>query len=294
MDPSGEQTVIHVNTFPARADHIYFPQHQVVGDIEHSLRGLAALCVGTQPARHSFRALAGSLDLQAGEVPAWDLSRMLALGAEFRDSTARGADDAESFPVKPQFLVAATRKALPENAIVTLDNGVHKLWFTRNLEMRHPRTHLVDSALGSMGPALPAAIAAALACPGRSVLAVAGDGGFMMNAQELETARRLGLDLAVMILNDNGLGMIRMKQTMDGNVPLAVDFGNPDFVKLANAHGAKGHRPRTGADVPDILAEAFAGGLHVIDVPIDYRENMALLREMKMAGQQPAASSDES
>ncbi len=135
-----------------------------------------------------------------------------------------------------------------------------------------------------MGPALPAAIAAGLARPDQPVLAVAGDGGFMMNAQELETAQRLGLNIVVLILNDNGLGMIRMKQVMDGNKPLSVDFTNPDFVKLAEAHGARGYRLERPADLPNILSEAFkSGGLHVIDAPVDYRENMGLLKEMKMA-----------
>ena len=283
MRPDDTQTVIHVNTFPAYADHIYFPQHQVVGNIEHSLRRLTKLCNGTHQSRYGLRKAQQSLRLAPGETPAWDFSRAKQLGVKFRASICRGAKMSGSAPIKPQFLAAATRAALPDDGIVTLDNGIHKLWFTRNFPMRYPRSHIVDSALGAMGPALPAAIAASLAYPDRSVLAVAGDGGFMMNAQELETAHRLKLSIVVMILNDNGLGMIRMKQEMEGTKPLAVDFGNPDFVKLAEAHGACGHRPENGKDLLRILDEAIAGGLHVIDVPIDYGENQSLLEEMQRA-----------
>ena len=283
MKPNNPQKVIHLNSFPAHADHIYYPQHQVVGDIAYSLRRLTALCRGDHTPSHEFDRVLKLLGLTSGGKPVWDFSHAHALRDKFRESIVRGKNEVGNAPIKPSFLAAATRAALPENGIITLDNGVHKLWFTRNFPMRHPHSHLVDSALGSMGPALPAAIAAGLAYPDRPVLAVAGDGGFMMNAQELETAVRLRLNIVVMILNDNGLGMIRMKQAMDGNAPLAVDFGNPDFVKLAEAHGATGHRLENGADLPEILATAFAGGVHVIDVPIDYRENMKLLKEMKMA-----------
>ena len=285
MDPTSAQTVIHFNTFPAYADPIYFPQHQVVGDLRHSLRRLTDLCCGSHEARYEFRTALQSLDLAPGDTPSWDFSAALRLGAEFRASIQRDTESSGNAPLKPQFVAAATRAALPEDGIVTLDNGVHKLWFTRNFPMRRPRSHLVDSALGAMGPALPAAIAAGLAYPGRAVLAVAGDGGFMMNAQELETAHRLELNIVMMILNDNGLGMIRMKQEQEGNAPLAVDFGNPDFVKLAEAHGIRGHRPCNGEELCRILAEVFGGGLHVIDVSIDYGEIAPLLEEMRLASE---------
>jgi acetolactate synthase-1/2/3 large subunit len=284
MRQDSRQAVIHVNTFPAHADHIYFPQHQVVGDIAHTLGRLTDLCSGERSPGSRFGAVLEKLGLVSGAKPAWDHSHALAMGKKMRESINRGSEDAESFPAKPQYLAMAARKALPDDGIITLDNGVHKIWFTRNFPMRRPNCHLVDSALGSMGPALPAAIAAGLARPDRAILAVAGDGGFMMNAQELETAHRLGLNIVVLILNDNGLGMIRMKQVMDGNKPLSVDFTNPDFVKLAEAHGARGYRLERPADLPNILSEAFkSGGLHVIDAPVDYRENAPLLKEMKMA-----------
>ena len=284
MRPESGQIVIHVNAFPAHADHIYFPQHQVVGDITHTLRRMTEMCQGSHVPRHSFGALLSKLGMATGGSPDWDHGFARSMGTKMRASIARGADDAKSFPAKPQFLAAAARAALPADGIITLDNGVHKLWFTRNFPVSTPQCHLVDSALGSMGLALPAAIAAAIAYPDRAVLAVAGDGGFMMNAQELETAKRLELNIVVLILNDNGLGMIRMKQVMEGNSPFSVDFSNPDFVTLAEAHGATGYRLDNPAQLPEILESAFAnGGLHVIDAPVDYRENVGLLKEMKMA-----------
>jgi len=263
MSRDRPQTVIHVNTFPAHGDAIYFPQVQVVGDIAHTVRELELRLKGANGADHGFA---------------------LEMARQMRESILRSSDDPGTGPIRPQYVVARVREVLDDDAIVSLDNGVHKLWFTRNLPIYTPRTHLVDSALGSMGPALPAAIAAALVHPDRQVLAVAGDGGFLMNAQELETAVRLKLNLVVMILNDGGLGMIRMKQMKDGFGQFNVDFGNPDFVALAEAYGARGHRTSDPNTVQTFLRQAFdEGGVHVIDVPIDYRENMALIKEMQMA-----------
>ena len=263
MSPDRPQTVIHVNTFPAHGDAIYFPQLQVVGDLASSLRQLERRVECTSNADHSFT---------------------LEMARKMRESITRSSDDPGAGLIRPQYLVARVREELADDAIVTLDNGIHKLWFTRNLPVYTPRTHLVDTALGSMGPALPAAIAAALIHPDRQVLAIAGDGGFLMNVQELETAVRLELNLVVMILNDGGLGMIRMKQMREGYQPFNVDFGNPDFVALAVAYGAHGHRPSDATTVGECLRRALSqDGVHVIDVPIDYRENEALMQEMKMA-----------
>ena len=134
-----------------------------------------------------------------------------------------------------------------------------------------------------MGPALPAAIALKLVHPDRTIAALAGDGGFVMNMQDLETAMRLKLDLIIIIMNDNGLGMIRMKQVNDGYGNLGVDFSNPDFIKLAESFGAKGYRIENTADLPNILNQAkVSGGIHIIDVPVDYRENKALFQEIMM------------
>ena len=157
------------------------------------------------------------------------------------------------------------------------------MWATRNFGAHQPNTMLIDHALGSMGISLPAAMTAKLVYPKRKVVVVTGDGGFMMNSQELETAVRLGLDLIVCIFNDSGLGMIDMKQKASGYEHFGVDFKNPDIVKYAESFGAHGIRLDNPANFADVLHEAHAhGGVHVIDIPIDKMQNMMLMKEMKM------------
>ena len=129
---------------------------------------------------------------------------------------------------------------MPEDGIVCLDNGMYKIWFARNYRTHHANTLLLDNALATMGAGLPSAIMASLLHPERRVMAVCGDGGFMMNSQEFETAVRLKLNLVVMIVNDSAYGMIRWKQAVDGFPDFGLTFGNPDFVRYAESYGAKG------------------------------------------------------
>jgi acetolactate synthase-1/2/3 large subunit len=167
---------------------------------------------------------------------------------------------------------------MPEDGVVCLDNGMYKIWFARNYRTRIANTLLLDNALATMGAGLPSAMMAAMLYPGRRVLAVCGDGGFMMNSQELETATRLGLNLVVLILQDNAYGMIRWKQAVDSFADWGLTFGNPDFVKYAEAYGAKGSRVDSADGLIPELEAAFAGGgVHVIAVPIDYSENIRVL-----------------
>ena len=167
---------------------------------------------------------------------------------------------------------------MPEDGIVALDNGMYKIWFARNYRTWMPNTLLLDNALATMGAGLPSAMMAAMLHPDRRVLAVCGDGGFMMNSQELETAVRLKLNLVVLILEDNAYGMIRWKQAVDHFADWGLTFGNPDFVKYAEAYGAKGSRVEATEDLVPTLEAAFAGGgVHLVTVPIDYSENMRVL-----------------
>jgi acetolactate synthase-1/2/3 large subunit len=259
MDPQGDKTVIHLNNFAAHGDSVYFPQHQVVGEMSAALTGLTDLLEPN---------------------PSWDHGPILRAGEAMQESIARGSDDTEA-PAKPQFIVRTLREFQGDTDIVSLDNGIHMMWMTRNYGAYEPNTMLIDHALGSMGISLPAAIAAKLVYPDRRVIVVTGDGGFMMNSQELETAVRLGLDLIVIVFNDNGLGMIRMKQMADGYGTFGVDFQNPDFVKYAESFGASGHRLDDPSKFRSILDEAAKGGVHVIDVPIDVKYNILLMMEMK-------------
>src|ERR1700726_1020694 len=149
---------------------------------------------------------------------------------------------ARRFPLTPQQIVNNVRQVMPEDGIVCLDNGMYKIWFARNNRTHVANTLLLDNALATMGAGLPSAMMAAMLHPKRRVLAVCGDGGVMMNSQELETASRLRLDLVVLILEDNAYGMIRWKQAVDGFPDFGMTFGNPDFVAYAASYRARGHR----------------------------------------------------
>jgi acetolactate synthase-1/2/3 large subunit len=167
---------------------------------------------------------------------------------------------------------------MPEDGIVCLDNGMYKIWFARNYRTHVANTLLLDNALATMGAGLPSAMAAKLLNPHRRVMAVCGDGGFMMNSQELETAVRLELDLVVLIVEDFAYGMIRWKQAVDGFADFGMTFGNPDFVTYARSYGAHGHRIAAVAELVPTLEAAFAeGGVHLVAVPIDYHENTRVL-----------------
>lgn len=260
MKPGDGRTVIHLNPFAAQGDNVYFPQHQVVGDMAAALEGLTA---ALEP------------------NPTWDSGSMLAAAQAMQASIGRMATDS-SAPAKQGYVIHELREFMGDKDILSLDNGIHMLWTTRNYGAYEPNTMLIDHALGSMGISLPAAIAAKLVHPERKVVVLTGDGGFMMNSQDLETAARLGLDLIVIIFNDTGLGMIRAKQMADGHGHYGVEFNNPDFVMYANSFGAHGHRLDDPSKFRALLdAAAEQGGVHVIDVPVDAKQNMALLKEMK-------------
>jgi acetolactate synthase I/II/III large subunit len=171
------------------------------------------------------------------------------------------------------------RQVMPEDGIVCLDNGMYKIWFARNYRTHVANTLLLDNALATMGAGLPSAIMAAVLNPKRRVLAVCGDGGFMMNSQELETAVRLGLDLVVLVVQDKAYGMIRWKQAVDGFPDFGMTFGD-DFVAYAAAYGAGGSRVESANDLASTLEAAFArGGVQLVAVPIDYSENLRVLVE---------------
>jgi acetolactate synthase-1/2/3 large subunit len=186
----------------------------------------------------------------------------------------------------PQRIVHDVRQVMPEDGIVCLDTGMYKIWFARNYRTHVANTLLLDNALATMGAGLPAAMMASIVYPRRRVLAVCGDGGFMMNSQELETATRLGLNLVVLILQDNAYGMIRWKQEAEGFADWGLTFGNPDFVRYAESYGAKGSCVGTADGLVPALEAAFkAGGVHLVAVPVDYSENIrVLVDELRSAG----------
>ena len=251
----GGPTVIHVSYTPANVEEVYFPHASVVGDVGPSLYLLAGRLTGRLP----------------------NASALLHLRDGILRRTTAGSDD-DRFPMAPQRIVADVRKVMPDDGIVTLDNGMYKIWFARNYRTPVSNTLLLDNALATMGAGLPQAIMACLLHPKRRVLAVCGDGGFMMNSQELETAVRLELDLVVLVLVDNAFGMIRWKQAVDGFADFGMTFGNPDFALYAQAYGAQGrHLTDIGQLAPALEAAFQAGGVQLIAVPIDYSENKRVL-----------------
>jgi acetolactate synthase I/II/III large subunit len=250
-------TVIHVGFTSANVEQVFFPHAEVIGDIGASLPLLA-------------ERLEGKLGSDSS-IP--DLRQKILGHINER------AED-ERFPVTPQRLVHDVRSVMPEDGIVCLDNGMYKIWFARNYRTHVANTLLLDNALATMGAGLPSAMMAALLHRDRRVLAVCGDGGFMMNSQELETAVRLGLNLVVVILDDGAYGMIRWKQAVDDFPDYGMTFDNPDFVTYAQAYGATGHRVERTEDLVPTLEAAFsAGGVHIVAVPIDYSENTRVLIE---------------
>jgi acetolactate synthase I/II/III large subunit len=267
MGPDGP-TVLHVGYLPATVEEVYFPQAELVGDVGPSLALLADRLEGRLPN-------AGALLTLREEI----LARI------------RDRADESRFPLTPQRIVHDVRQVMPEDGIVCLDNGMYKIWFARNYRTHVANTLLLDNALATMGAGLPSAMMAAILNPGRRVLAVCGDGGFMMNSQELETAVRLKLNLVVLILQDNAYGMIRWKQEADGYPDFGMTFGNPDFVAYANAYGVKGSRVESADGLAPTLEAAFsAGGVHLVAVPVDYSENMRVLVDELRAAR--VASSD--
>jgi acetolactate synthase-1/2/3 large subunit len=254
MGPGGPE-VVHIGYQPANVEQVYFPQTEVLGDIGPSL-GLLA-------------------DRVEGRIP--NAGALLALREGI---LARIADRATEERFTPQRLVHDIRQVMPPDGIVALDNGMYKIWFARNYRTRVANTLLLDNALATMGAGLPSAMTAAMLYPKRRVMAVCGDGGFMMNSQEMETAVRLKLNLVVLVIEDGAYGMIRWKQAVDHFPDFGMTFGNPDFAKYAEAYGARGTRVGAIRDFIPTLEKAFTeGGVQLVAVPIDYSENQRVLVE---------------
>ncbi len=254
----GKQKVIHVNFFKAHVDGVYFPQVEVIGDIASSINKIT-------------RKISVSDN--------WNFNYYEIIKKEIENHITE-LSQSSCYPPKPQRIVSDVRDAMPEDGIITFDNGMYKIWFARNFYAYEPNTVLLDNALASMGAGLPAAICAKLINPDKKVLAVVGDGGFMMNSQELETAIRLGTDITIALLRDNALGMIKWKQQIMDLEDFGLDFTNPDFVKYAESYGAKGHRLQKTEELLPLLKECLnTKGVHLIDIPVDYSENVKVLKE---------------
>lgn len=269
-NPDGRKQIIHVDTTPAEVDAAYRPQVELIGDIEGTLRRLLAAVLphginGRDAAeRHETREVLVHADLRQNLL---------------RELGAYEADD--GWPVRPQKAISDLRAVLAPEDVVVSDVGAHKIWVARLYQAYEPNTVIISNGFASMGIALPGAIAAALVRPDRRVVALCGDGGLLMNVQELETAVRLGVRVTVVVWRDDGYGLIDWKQRNEFGRTFGVTFGNPDFVDLARSFGVAAFRPESSAELAPTLRRALAvDGPSLVEVPIDYRENLRLTERL--------------
>ena len=250
--------IIHLDVRPAHIHSLYQPQVQVVGDISDSLEKIAVRCHRENEPELFFR-----------------LKELM-----LEDYSAAESDD--GFPIKPQRVLHDIRQVLGQEDILISDVGAHKMWIGRQYNCYQPNTCIISTGFASMGISVPGAIAAKLIYPEKKVLAVSGDGGFMMNCQEMETALRIGVPIVVMIFNDSGYGLIRWKQEDHFGSSCFTDFTNPDFVKFAESMGAKGYRIQSAEEIIPVMEDAFSQNVPcIIDCPIDYSENTRLSERLQ-------------
>ncbi|WP_019500453.1 acetolactate synthase large subunit [Pseudanabaena sp. PCC 6802] len=254
---TGKVPIIHIGETPAEVDSSYVPTVEVVGDISDALIEILHRADRSgKPEPHAVH-----------------------LRTSIRADYEQYARD-EGFPVKPQKIVYDVRQVMGPDDIVICDVGAHKMWMARHYHCDRPNTCIISNGFAAMGIAIPGAIAAKLVYPNRKVIAVTGDGGFMMNMQELETAVRIGTPFVTLIFNDGGYGLIEWKQQVHYGESAFIQFGNPDFVKLADSMGLKGYRIESTIDLVPTLKEALEQSVPtIIDCPVDYRENLLFTRK---------------
>ena len=256
-NPDKGKKIIHIHALPSAVDEHYLPQIELVGEIGRILEALTKACQAREPSPTQ-----GSIrEVVMGELE------------KYRED--------DGFPLKPQKVIADLRSVLKDDDIVIADVGAHKLWIARMYPVSKPDTVIISNGFASMGFAVPGAIAAKLVNPNSKVVAVSGDGGFLMNSQELETAKRLGVPFVTMVWNDSSYGLIEWKQMNKFGGSFGVGFGNPDLVKYADSLGLPGYRVSHPKELLPTLQKALEQKLpSLIEVPIDYRENPKLLEKM--------------
>ena len=256
-NPQGTTPIIHIGITPAEIDSSYIPLVEVVGDISDSLIDITKKCD------------------REGKA-AGNISR---LRSQLRKDYEKYTNES-GFPIKPQKIIYDLRQVMNPEDIVISDVGAHKMWMARHYHCDRPNTCLISNGFAAMGISIPGAIAAKLVHPDKKIVAVTGDGGFMMNVQELETALRIKTPFVTLIFTDNCYGLIEWKQLNQFGHSSFVNFTNPDFVKLADSMGLKGYRVESAVDLIPILKEALAQDVPaVIDCPVDYKENLRFSQE---------------
>lgn len=257
-NPRRDKRIVHVDVSPAEVDEHYIVEVGLLGDLRLSLDLIRA---GLAPFDSSW---------------ANDARKTVIDGFEAESAGT------SSWPMRPQQVMRDLRAVLNQDDLVICDVGAHKLWMARMFPCEAPNSCIISNGFAAMGIALPGAVAAKLLYPERRVVAVTGDGGFLMNSQELETAVRLGLPLVILIWRDDGYGVIRWKQQVRYGRTSSVEFGNPDLVRYAESFGAAGYRVTERSELRPILVKALASKVPaVIDCPVDYAENLRLTERLQ-------------
>jgi acetolactate synthase-1/2/3 large subunit len=261
-NPQGNKKIIHADFLPAEIDEYYLPEVELIGELSHALWML-------------------NERLEAHGELSFDLDNQARMRARMGEEVDAHADDDTDDAIRPQKALSDARSVLGPSDILLSDVGAHKMWIARHYHCHEPNTCLIPNGFCSMGFALPGAIAASLVHPDRGILAVAGDGGFLMNVQEMETAHRLGSRFVVMVWEDGGYGLIAWKQENEFKRHTDLAFGNPDWLQLAESFGWHGHRVEHSRDLQPVLREALAeDGPSLVVLPIDYRENPLLTQRL--------------
>jgi acetolactate synthase I/II/III large subunit len=257
-NPRRDKRIVHIDVSPAEVDEHYIVEVGVLGDLRLSLEHIGA---GLTPFDSPWAGSARKTVMDGFET-------------ELTGTRSR--------PLRPQHVMEDLRAVLKPDDLVLCDVGAHKLWMARMFPCEVPNSCIISNGFAAMGIALPGAVAAKLLYPERRVVAVTGDGGFLMNSQELETAVRLGLPLVVLVWRDDGYGVIRWKQQLQFGRTSSVDFGNPDLVRYANSFGAVGYRVTEPSELRPVLVDALSSRMPaVIDCPVDYAENLRLTERLK-------------
>ncbi len=254
-----EKSIIHIDVETAVVYQEYVPEVELVGDISNTL------CLLNEQFDHQF-----------------ETTWYSGIRQRISDSIAFYEQSDEATEFHTPGVIAAIREVLPEDGLLISDVGSHKMWIARNFECMHPTGCIISNGLASMGIALPGGIAAALIDPRRAIVCLMGDGGAMMNIQEIETAKRLGVAFVIVVVNDNNYGLIKWKQQMDEGKDFGTALGNPDFALLAESFGIEGYRPTTVKDFKKILKKCLGDRhLALIEMPVSTHVNDDLIQELK-------------
>ncbi|MES9942490.1 MAG: acetolactate synthase large subunit [Candidatus Thiodiazotropha sp. 6PLUC2] len=261
-NPHKNKTIIHADFLPSEVDEYYHPQVELVGDLAHTLWMI-------------------NERIEQRGVADFDLQRQTELRYLMQKELAVHSDDDTEGLLRPQKMLWDLRQLLGPDDILLSDVGAHKMWIARHYHCHQPNTCLIPNGFCSMGSALPGAIAASLVAPDKRIIGIAGDGGFLMNVQEMETAKRFNCNLVMLIWEDSAYGLIAWKQESQFGRHTELAFGNPDWLQLADSFGWSGYQVENSSSFAGILEAAFTQpGPSLVVAPVDYRENMKLTQRL--------------